>query len=142
MQRGDRRPGFIRRCEDGRAEPCWPAPPLSILGYESNRRADLQPIESAVDDGVAMEVDLLGVIGLDESVVLTRHEARDAPAGFTGMDLHLATHPARGILNLAVCGGEGFSHRDQGVLVFRLVPVGPVDDDVIVARHGDAKVNS
>ena len=57
------------------------------------------------------------------------------------MLLDLTAHPAGGLLDFAHRGVEGLPDRNPRVLALGSVAMPPVDDHVLMPRHGDAKLN-
>src|SRR5512139_4041416 len=71
-----------------------------------------QLVEERVDDVLAAEVELAPVGGLDEAEAFLGHHARDLAVLRRGMDLHLASRGAPGLLEAAAHGPEGVADGD------------------------------
>ncbi|VTZ25097.1 hypothetical protein MPC1_2060005 [Methylocella tundrae] len=114
---------------------------LAFFLYEADFRAHPQLVESVVENGVAMKVDLAPIGRFDESGVFAREEPRHTAVIFHRMEFHLAAQIALGVLDLPLRRAKGLSHRDHDMLTFRLVIMRPVDDNVLVPGHRNSDVD-
>ena len=87
------------------------------------------------------EVHFTAVGGFDKSIPLAGNKFRHMAMVFRIMQLDLAAHFARGILDLALCHSECFLDRDHDVLVFGRIAVSLADEDILLLRHRDANID-
>jgi hypothetical protein len=94
-------------------------PPLLPLGYgQADLVADLQAIEAAFHDAIAVEIDFLTIRGLDEAEALFTHVPCDTPVQQRGlMMLCLAAQAADMVLKLPDDSVERIPHCDVRILV-------------------------
>lgn len=108
---------------------------------ESNPGTFHQPVERAVEHGVAMKVDFSAVRGFYEPVILTGKEPCHAAFVRGVMHLDLSPHLAGGILDLSLRCGKRVADGNKWMRILRHVVMGSRYDDVLVLRHCDPKVD-
>src|SRR5450631_2366026 len=88
---------------------------------EADLGPDRHTIEGVVEDTIAVEVNFPAIGSLNESTILTSEELYEFAMVLRVMRLDLATHFARGVLDLALRHSECIFNSDDHVLMFRCV---------------------
>ncbi|HZZ62865.1 MAG TPA: hypothetical protein VFE63_17160 [Roseiarcus sp.] len=108
---------------------------------EADFRADRQPAEGPIKHRIAVKIDFSTVRRFDEAALVAPEKLRDAAMVFNRMLLDLTAQLALGLLDLAHRSVKGLPDRDPRVLALGGVAAPPVDDHVLIPRHGYAKPN-
>jgi hypothetical protein len=90
---------------------------LGMLRDKTHFIAHREPVEPAIGNAVAVEVDLVAVGGQDETAIALGEEAGDAPMLGDRVQLHLAAPLANMIFEHPAGGVEGVANRDIDILM-------------------------
>ena len=109
---------------------------------EADLRTDGQPVEGPIEHRIAMKIDFSTVCRFNEAALVATEKLRySAMVVFNRMLLDLTAQLALAFLDLAHRGVEGLPDRDPRVLALGGVAAPPVDDRILMPRHGYAKAN-
>ncbi|HTR14777.1 MAG TPA: hypothetical protein VMI72_16370, partial [Roseiarcus sp.] len=90
---------------------------------------------SAIEDGIAVEIDLTPVRRLDEAAVVSGQKLRHPAVIFRDVVFDLTSHVAHRIFDLTGRGLERLPDGDQRMLALGRIRMLLVDNDVLVLGH-------
>jgi len=114
---------------------------VALFLDEDHFRADDQAVEGPVENGVAMKIDFAAVRRFDESTILASEEFYHTAVFIRHMFFDLTAHVLLSAFDLAYRRVKNFPDRDQRMLALGLVAMRLVDDDLLMLRHCDAKLD-
>ena len=107
----------------------WALVPFLVGDNETHLRSFLQPPETAVEDGMAMKIDLVFGRSADKTVALIGKQAGDDAMRFDFMLFDLAAKTARAVFQAPGGGGEGIADGDVVILVGLMQGGATIDPD-------------